>query len=108
MEMVSNESNPTQISNIFLKKIVEYSSSMATDIMDQHETGKYVIGVDVGTASVRCGLFALDGKLVRKFVQPISVLRDDTDSNIYEQSSDEIWHVVCTVVQVHVHWLTIS
>lgn len=71
--------------------------------LEQHASDKLVIGVDVGTASVRGGLFTLDGKLVRKFVQPISVLRDDADANIYEQSSDEIWRVVCTVVQVLFH-----
>ena len=63
-------------------------------------TDRFVIGIDIGTSSVRGGLFNINGKLICKFVHLISVLREDSDPKIFEQSSDEIWQAVCIVCQV--------
>jgi len=55
------------------------------------------LGVDVGTGSVRCAAFDRAGKM---YGTPSSVdikLHSPRD-NFYQQSSDDIWRGVCTVV----------
>jgi D-ribulokinase len=56
-----------------------------------------LIGVDVGTGSVRAGVFDLDGGLLASAVQDITVFR--APGSIVEQSSHEIWNAVCTAVR---------
>ncbi|MCS6861946.1 MAG: FGGY-family carbohydrate kinase [Abditibacteriales bacterium] len=61
--------------------------------MAQH----YVIGVDVGTASVRAGVFDLAGKLRASAVEPIQIFRPQ--ENFAEQSSEDIWEQTGKVVR---------
>jgi FGGY-family pentulose kinase len=57
----------------------------------------YVIGVDVGTASARAGLFDLTGKRLAIATQSIQIHRPLPE--YAEQSSEDIWRAVCTVVR---------
>ena len=59
---------------------------------------KYFIGVDVGTRSVRAGLFTNKGKLINYESLPITVHNPSAD--FYEQDSEEIWNAVCFTVKV--------
>ncbi|MGE8106594.1 FGGY-family carbohydrate kinase [Allorhizobium sp. NPDC080224] len=58
---------------------------------------RFVIGVDVGTASVRAGLFDLFGRMLSVARRDISVFREA--GSVVEQSSAEIWDAVCTVIR---------
>ena len=58
---------------------------------------KYFLGVDVGTSSVRVGLFDENGKLIDFKTKPINVFNLKVD--FYEQSSDEIWSAVCNCIR---------
>lgn len=60
-------------------------------------TQGYVIGVDVGTASVRAGVFDLAGKLLAAVVEPIQIFRPQ--ENFAEQSSEDIWAQTGKVVR---------
>ena len=51
---------------------------------------KLVLGVDVGTGSVRAGVFNLRGKMLGVGECPIETFRPKPD--FVEQSSDNIWH----------------
>lgn len=53
---------------------------------------RHVIGVDVGTGSVRAGVFDLTGQLKGSDHCPISLYREE--GSVVEQSSDEIWSAV--------------
>lgn len=57
----------------------------------------YVIGVDVGTLSVRAGLFALDGTMLAHSVEPIQLAHPK--ENFVEQSSDNIWEATGKAVR---------
>ena len=57
----------------------------------------YFLGVDVGTASVRVGLFADDGHLVGIETKEISIVNPKKD--FYEQSSTEIWNAICSCIR---------
>jgi FGGY-family pentulose kinase len=58
---------------------------------------RYVIGVDVGTASVRAGLFDVGGRMIASMVEPIKIWRPKPD--YAEQSSVDIWRAACKVVK---------
>ena len=58
----------------------------------------YFIGVDVGSGSVRSGLFTSTGELLHVLVKEITI--NNPEANYYEQSSDEIWTAVCETVKV--------
>jgi len=58
---------------------------------------RHVIGVDVGTASARAGIFDRDGRMVSSAKHDIAVHR--ASGSIVEQSSREIWAAVCKVVR---------
>jgi len=60
----------------------------------------YVIGVDVGTMSVRAGVFALDGTMVAHAVEFIQIARPK--ENFVEQSSDDIWEATGRAVRAAV------
>jgi len=60
-------------------------------------TQGYVIGVDVGTASVRAGVFDLTGKLLAAAVEPIQIFRPR--ENFAEQSSEDIWEQTGKIVR---------
>lgn len=57
----------------------------------------FYLGIDVGTASVRAGLFDESGRLVGMGVRPIEIHRPQTD--FAEQSSDDIWQAVRATVR---------
>lgn len=59
------------------------------------------IGFDIGTSSVRCGLFSSDGELLSTAVVPITTW--NTTAGHYEQSSREIWESCCTAAQKVMH-----
>ncbi len=55
-----------------------------------------VIGVDVGTAAARAGIFALDGACLGQAEHPIAVWRSGADQA--QQSSADIWAAVVAAV----------
>lgn len=57
----------------------------------------YVLGVDVGTGSVRAGVFDLEGRMVAKADHPIRIFRPREDH--VEQSSRDIWSAVSASVR---------
>lgn len=58
---------------------------------------KYLIGVDVGSGSVRAGLFDTTGNMLAHESRKIQVWRETGD--IVEQSSNDIWQAVCHCVR---------
>ncbi len=56
----------------------------------------YFLGVDVGTESVRVGLFDSNGKLIDHKIETIKIFNFKTD--YYEQSSENIWNSVCKCI----------
>ncbi|HAL1576841.1 TPA: sugar kinase, partial [Escherichia coli] len=54
------------------------------------------IGVDVGSGSVRAGIFTAAGQRLAFTVKPVSQFHDAGDC--IEQSSTEIWQAVCAAV----------
>jgi FGGY-family pentulose kinase len=63
-------------------------------------TDRFYIGIDVGTGSTRAGVFDATGKMLASATHPLQTWRPQTD--FVEQSSDDIWRAVCTVVQMAV------
>lgn len=63
------------------------------------KAGNLYIGVDVGTSSVRAGLFTTDGLLVRNGYSSREI-RTWRDAELAEQSTDNIWNNVCDVIKV--------
>ena len=61
----------------------------------------YYVGVDVGTASVRAALVSSNGKIVSSAIRPLKIWK--SQENYFEQSSEDIWRNVCTVVKVRYH-----
>ena len=59
---------------------------------------EFVIGVDVGTGSVRAGVFDITGKMFGYGDSPIEIWYPC--SNFAEQSSEDIWRGVCRAVRV--------
>ncbi len=58
---------------------------------------EFVLGCDVGTGSVRVGLFDIYGTMISVFLKEIHIWHPE--SNFVEQSSDNIWSVFCTCVK---------
>ena len=56
------------------------------------------LGIDVGTGSVRVGLFTGKGKLIAHKAQAIKVWKPEAD--YVEQSSEDIWQSLCTAVAI--------
>jgi FGGY-family pentulose kinase len=56
----------------------------------------HLIGVDVGTASVRAGIFTQKGEMLAQAVSPIRMYRPE--ENFVEQSSENIWENTCRVI----------
>ncbi|KAM0789063.1 hypothetical protein ACM66B_003126 [Microbotryomycetes sp. NB124-2] len=54
----------------------------------------YYIGVDVGSGSARAALVSADGAIVAESVHETLTRRDDNDSNIFEQSTEQIWDCI--------------
>lgn len=55
------------------------------------------LGVDVGTGSVRAGLFDAQGRLAGVGVHPIQIFRPDED--FVEQSSEDIWRAAGVAIR---------
>ena len=51
-----------------------------------------LIGVDVGTASARAGVFDMDGRLLASARRPVTIWQEAGD--VVEQSGDQIWTAV--------------
>lgn len=64
---------------------------------DSGNSQKYVLGIDVGTGSVRAGLFETQGELLAVSKQDIQLFSEG--SNLFEQSSEDIWSAVCSCVR---------
>lgn len=64
---------------------------------DSENLQKYVLGIDVGTGSVRAGLFDTRGKLQAVAKQDIQLFSEGAD--IFEQSSEDVWSAVCSCVR---------
>lgn len=60
----------------------------------------YFIGVDVGTGSARAALVNANGKVVKMYSKHIQTWNPCLDN--YEQSSENIWSVVCECVKVSI------
>ncbi|GAM20112.1 hypothetical protein SAMD00019534_032870 [Acytostelium subglobosum LB1] len=60
---------------------------------------QYFIGVDVGSASVRAGLFDDQGQRLSFAVNDIQVFRGVHSHDVVEQSSQDIWNAVCRSVK---------
>ena len=61
------------------------------------ERGQAFIGVDVGTASARAGIFDAAGRLLATARHPIQVWYEPGD--IVEQSSEDIWRACATAIR---------
>ena len=59
-----------------------------------------IIGVDVGSGSVRAGVFNLRGELLAHATREITLFR--SAGNRVEQSSREIWQAVCYCIKTAV------
>ena len=59
--------------------------------------GGVFIGVDVGTASARAGVFDETGQLIASARRPIAVFREAGE--IVEHSSADIWSATCAAVR---------
>lgn len=58
----------------------------------------YFVGVDVGTGSVRAALVTRNGKLLCTSSKDTKTWNPEVD--YFEQSTDDIWTAVCSVVKV--------
>ena len=67
---------------------------------------EYVIGVDVGTGSVRAGIFDLRGRMLAHAAKEITLWRPQ--ENFVEQSSEEIWQAACYSVRTALQQAGIS
>lgn len=56
-----------------------------------------IIGVDVGSGSVRAGVFNLSGELLAHATREITLFR--SAGSVVEQSSREIWQAVCDCIK---------
>ena len=57
----------------------------------------YLLGIDVGSGSARCGVFDGHAHLMGVGVHPIAQHRPAPD--FVEQSSDDIWNAICSAVK---------
>ena len=60
-------------------------------------TGRYYLGIDVGTGSVRAGIFDRSGARAGAGVSPIEIFRPEED--FVEQSSEDIWRAAGIAVR---------
>lgn len=61
------------------------------------DDARFLIGVDVGTGSVRAGTFDLSGRMLSVAKRDIAIFKDA--GHIVEQSSRDIWSAVCATVR---------
>ncbi|MBS0974892.1 FGGY family carbohydrate kinase, partial [Serratia rubidaea] len=60
-------------------------------------TARYLIGVDVGSASARAGVFDADGNLLASAKKNIATFH--ASGHRVEQSGNDIWRAVCHCVR---------
>jgi len=65
------------------------------DLMNSR--ARYLIGIDVGSASARAGVFSTEGKLLSYAKKNITTFREG--GHIVEQSGNDIWNAVCHCVR---------
>ncbi|EIV2086797.1 FGGY-family carbohydrate kinase [Klebsiella aerogenes] len=65
-----------------------------------------IIGVDVGSGSVRAGVFNLSGELLAHTTREITLFR--SAGSVVEQSSREIWQAVCDCIKRAVEKAAVS
>lgn len=65
--------------------------------MAAHAENRCYIGIDVGTASARAGIFTPDGVMLGCGTREIRIYRSQND--FVEQSSDDIWRACCAAVK---------
>ncbi|MCU6421162.1 FGGY-family carbohydrate kinase [Klebsiella aerogenes] len=65
-----------------------------------------IIGVDVGSGSVRAGVFNLSGELLAHSTREITLFR--SAGSVVEQSSREIWQAVCDCIKRAVEKAAVS
>ncbi|KAF8319228.1 Pentulose kinase [Cantharellus anzutake] len=73
--------------------------SVSNESPDSHLHEKYYIGIDVGTGSARAALVNHTGKIVATRSEPTKTFRSATDSNIFEQSTPDIWRAISICTQ---------
>ena len=61
---------------------------------------EYVIGVDVGTGSVRAGIFDLRGQMLAHAAKDLTIWKPQ--EHFVEQSSEDIWQAACFCVRAAV------
>ena len=61
------------------------------------QSNEYVIGIDVGTGSVRAGVFDLSGRMISHSQKEIQIWHPK--ENFVEQSSEDIWTAACFSVK---------
>ncbi|KAH9813538.1 hypothetical protein DFH28DRAFT_973633 [Melampsora americana] len=59
-----------------------------------NQLDEYYIGVDVGTGSARAALVSSSGEILAESSYPTTTYRDETNHDIFEQSTDEIWNSI--------------
>jgi len=67
---------------------------------------EYVIGVDVGTGSVRAGIFDFQGNMLAHAAKETTLWRPQ--ENFVEQSSEDIWQAACFSVRAAIQQAGIS
>ncbi len=71
--------------------------------------GRFFIGVDVGTGSVRAGLYTLEGRLVSRSTSDIKTWTNPEFPGVSkEQSTTDIWSAVQRAVKVDIMIYTTS
>lgn len=59
----------------------------------------YYIGIDVGTGSARSALVDQEGHILATSTHEIQTFRSPKDSNIFEQSTTDIWANICLCIK---------
>ncbi|CAD6968842.1 unnamed protein product [Tilletia controversa] len=67
--------------------------------MTQSKDSVYYIGVDVGTGSARAALVNTSGDILAESTYATTTYRVDTDANIFEQSTTNIWDSISSAVK---------
>lgn len=68
------------------------------NISESEGTSDYLVGVDVGTGSVRAALVNKYGKILKVCTHEIKTWHPKP--NFYQQSSEDIWTACCFVIRV--------
>lgn len=66
--------------------------------MTSKREGPYFVGVDVGTGSARAALVTTDGTILAESTYATKTFRLESDSRIFEQSTEDIWSQISSAV----------